>query len=95
MVKGLHRLAEKDSMKYLILMFIALPAFALTKGDLKKIKAMQVEDDEEEEQVEVTPAPILCPNGKYISKGVCTLCPDGTYVANICRLMPDGKYIGD
>lgn len=83
-------------MKYLILMLISVNAFALTKGDLKKIKAMQVQEETEEEEVEVVkPQPILCPNGKYISKGVCTLCPDGTYVANICRLMPDGKYIGD
>lgn len=49
----------------------------------------------------VVHASTLCPDGSYVSGGVCRLAPDGKYVSGNrsestpIRLAPDGKYVGE
>ena len=37
----------------------------------------------------------MCPDGSYVSRGPCTLCPNGRYVGGgaTCQLTPDGSYV--
>lgn len=40
-------------------------------------------------------AQYLCPDGNYVSRGPCTICPNGKYVGGgaQCQIAPDGSYV--
>lgn len=40
-------------------------------------------------------AQVMCPDGSYVSKGPCNLCPNGKYVGGgaQCQMAPDGSYV--
>lgn len=44
---------------------------------------------------EYSVAAVRCPDGTYIAKGKCVLCPNGDYVKDKCHLTPAGYYVGE
>jgi len=85
-------------MRYLILaLALSTPAQALTLRDLnRRHPTLPDPPPTQATAPEVEPySSVLCPDGTYITRGVCVLCPNGKYVANKCHRQPGGYYTGE